>query len=107
MSDWVSYAVSGTACAYIISFNVIFCFPYAMPVDAQSMNYSCVMVGGLTIILTAWYFWKRTRGYVGPRVALEAVNNEVARVNMDLIAESEKTPRVLALADIGINSAEK
>ena len=72
--------VSGIACAYIIVLNVIYCFPYAMPVDAQSMNYSVVIVGGLTIALTAWYFWKRTRGYVGPRVVLEAVDHEVERV---------------------------
>ena len=77
MPGSIGYVVPGIACAYIVVFNVVYCFPFAMPVNAQSMNYSVVMAGGLTIILTAWYFWKRTRGYVGPRVVLEAVDHEV------------------------------
>lgn len=72
----VAYTVTGTACAYIIVFNVVFCFPYALPVDAASMNYSCLMAGGLTLFVMLWYLWKRNHGYVGPRVLLEA-NNEV------------------------------
>ena len=42
------------------------------------MNWSVVMVGGVTIFMTLWYLWKRTHGYEGPQVALEA-NNEVAK----------------------------
>lgn len=38
MPSPVAYIVTGTACAYIIVFNVIFCFPYALPVDAASMK---------------------------------------------------------------------
>lgn len=67
-----AYTVMGLACAYIIVFNVIYCFPYALPVNAQTMNYSCLMSGGLTIFVLVWYLWKRTHGYVGPRVILEA-----------------------------------
>jgi choline transport protein len=65
----------GVVCAYIIVFNVIYCFPYALPVNAQTMNYSCLMAGGLTIFVSAWYLWKRSHGYVGPRVVLDANNN--------------------------------
>jgi choline transport protein len=68
----IAYTVMGTACAYIIVFNVIYCFPYALPVNAQTMNYSCLMSGGMTIFVSVWYLWKRTHGYVGPRVVLEA-----------------------------------
>ncbi|KAF2717998.1 putative choline transport protein [Polychaeton citri CBS 116435] len=70
-SPW-SYIVYGIASAYIIVFNVIYMFPYALPVDATTMNYSCVMTGGITILLSLWYLWKRTRGYKGPAVLQEA-----------------------------------
>jgi len=72
------YIVTGIASAYIIVFNVIYCFPYAMPVDAATMNYSCLMSGALTIFVSIWYLWKRDHGYVGPHVLLEA-NDEVIR----------------------------
>jgi choline transport protein len=83
MPGFVGYLISGTACAYIIVFNVIYMFPYALPVDAAHMNYSCLMTGGLTIFISIWYFWKRNRGYVGPRVLLEA-NNDVIKGVVDL-----------------------
>jgi choline transport protein len=66
------YTVMGLACAYIIVFKVIYCSAYALPVNAQTMNYSCLMFGGLIIFVSAWYLWKRTHGYVGPRVVLQA-----------------------------------
>jgi choline transport protein len=46
-------------------------FPYSLPVDETTMNYSCVMVGGITILLTLGYVWKRKHGYIGPQVAFE------------------------------------
>ena len=72
------YIITGIASAYIIVFNVIYCFPYAMPVNAATMNYSCLMSGGLTIFVSIWYLWKRDHGYVGPHVLLEA-NDEVIK----------------------------
>lgn len=79
MKGLLGYAVLSIACAYIIVFNVIYMFPYALPLDLDlTMNWSCVMSGGLTIFITLWYLYKRNHGYVGPRVALEA-NNEVKR----------------------------
>jgi len=78
MPGLLGYVITGIACAYIIVFNVIYCFPYAMPVNAATMNYSCLMSGGLTIFVSIWYLWKRDHGYVGPHVLLEA-NDEVIK----------------------------
>lgn len=79
MHGWVGYAVIGTACVYIVVFNVIYLFPYALPLDLDlTMNWSVVMAGGLTIFISLWYLYKRNHGYVGPRVAMEA-NDEVLR----------------------------
>ena len=79
MKGATGFIVIGIACAYIIVFNVIYLFPYALPVDVgATMNWSVVMVGGVTIFMTLWYLWKRTHGYEGPKVALEA-NDEVVK----------------------------
>lgn len=79
MRGWIGYAVTGSACAYIIVFNIIYLFPYALPLDLDlTMNWSVVMVGAITIFVSLWYLWKRNHGYVGPQVALEA-NNEIAK----------------------------
>ena len=84
------YIVTGTASAYIILFNVIYMFPYAMPVDAATMNYACVMTGGITIILAAWYLWKRSHGYVGPRVVLDASDDIMKGVSKEEMEEKRR-----------------
>jgi choline transport protein len=33
-----------------------FSFPYTMPLTAQNMNYTCVVVGGLPILILMWWF---------------------------------------------------
>lgn len=75
MPDYVFYPVASIACAYIIVFNVLYMFPYSYPVDVELMNYACVMTGGVTILLTGWYLWKRSHGYEGPKVAMDADND--------------------------------
>jgi amino acid transporter len=66
------YILAAIASSYILAFAVIFCFPYAMPVDDVTMNYTCVTTGGFTIFTGAWYLWKRSHGYVGPKILLGA-----------------------------------
>ena len=56
----------GLALAYIAVFIVIFCFPYALPVSAGTMNYSSLITGGLTMFISGWWLWKGSRGYIGP-----------------------------------------
>ncbi|EUC48298.1 hypothetical protein COCMIDRAFT_34174 [Bipolaris oryzae ATCC 44560] len=38
---------------------VFFSFPYSMPVQVASMNYTCVVVGSLPILIVTWWFWIR------------------------------------------------
>lgn len=74
------YVIGGLACAYIIVFNgVIYFFPFSLPVTAVGMNYSVVIVGGLTAILVPLYFWKVRCGYEGPRVVQEASDAVIMR----------------------------
>lgn len=81
------------AIAYMIAFDVIYMFPYTMPVDAHGMNYSCVMAGGITILLSLWYLWKRKHGYVGPQVALSAKDDVMVGTVGLTQAEEEATRR--------------
>lgn len=66
MKGMIGYVVNAISSLYIISFIVIYCFPAALPVDAASMNYSCLITGGLTTFVAAWWF-VRQHDYVGPR----------------------------------------
>ncbi|KAF2839268.1 choline transport protein-like protein [Patellaria atrata CBS 101060] len=76
MPNKVAYTFMCISCSYIIVFVVIFCFPYAMPVTAQTMNYSCVTTGGFTLLVSIWWMWKRNKGYVGPKVLVREVVRE-------------------------------
>jgi choline transport protein len=68
----IGFVVNGISCLYIIAFTVIFCFPFALPVDAQTMNYTCLMTGGLTLTVAVFWFWRR-KEYLGPHfVPLES-----------------------------------
>jgi len=65
MKGATGFIVNGVACLYILTFIAIFCFPFAMPVDAKTMNYTCLITGGLSVFIAMFWFW-RQEGYVGP-----------------------------------------
>ncbi|KAF2200264.1 amino acid transporter [Delitschia confertaspora ATCC 74209] len=64
------YTVSVIGCAYMACFMVIYCFPYGVPFSAKSMNYSCLISGGLTVLVGGWWGWVRNRGYEGPQALM-------------------------------------
>lgn len=66
MRGWVGYAVNGLSCAYLAVWFVIYTFPYYLPTDARSMNYSCLIWGGLTILVGLWWLIGARKGYEGP-----------------------------------------
>ena len=80
MPDRWAYPTLTITCLYIAAFNVIYCFPYTLPTSVQSMNYSSVISGGLTIIVGVYYLWKRNHGYKGPQVAMEIEEDEAVAV---------------------------
>ncbi|KAL2070513.1 hypothetical protein VTL71DRAFT_13539 [Oculimacula yallundae] len=73
MGHYLGYIVNGVACAYILVFAVIYCFPYAKPFDAVSMNYASLITGSMTIFAAVWWVVKGG-SYIGPRALL---NDEV------------------------------
>ena len=66
MKGGIGYAVNSISVLYIMAFIVIFCFPFALPVTAKTMNYACLITGGLTVFVAG--FWVIRKGsYVGPQ----------------------------------------
>jgi choline transport protein len=72
MKGATGFIVNGISCLYIMAFVVIFCFPFAIPFDAATMNYTCLITGGLTVLVAIFWFL-RSADYVGPHfVPLES-----------------------------------
>ncbi|PNS14164.1 Choline transport protein [Sphaceloma murrayae] len=80
MPNAIAYPLLALANGYIISFIVIFCFPAALPFDAVTMNYVSVVIGGITIFISVWWFIKSKRGYQSPT---ELVMKSMGVVSID------------------------
>lgn len=66
------FIVNGIASLYIIAFVIIFCFPFLMPVDAATMNYTSLITGALSLLVGVFWFWRKGN-YEGPHfVPLES-----------------------------------
>ena len=50
------WLVNGVTVAWLIFAVIFFSFPYSMPVQVPSMNYTCVVVGSLPIMVSLWWF---------------------------------------------------
>ncbi|SJM88853.1 related to choline transport protein [Zygosaccharomyces bailii] len=68
MGKW-GYAINIISCMYIVVFFVIYCFPYALPVAADDMNYTSVMTCGLGVLVSIWWFIHGRGQYKGPVIA--------------------------------------
>lgn len=66
MKGPLGFIVNGVSCLYIMAFIVIFCFPAAMPFNAATMNYTCLITGGLSIFVAIFWFFIQ-KEYEGPK----------------------------------------
>lgn len=66
MTGYLGYVVNIWACGYLIIWFVVYSLPYALPTNAENMNYSSLIWGTFTIAVSAlWYFGVR-KTYVLP-----------------------------------------
>lgn len=64
----LGFVFNTIACAYMIVWFVIYCFPYYLPTDAVSMNYASLLWGGFTVFIALWWLFKARKGYEGPPI---------------------------------------
>ncbi len=67
-------AINVYAAAYTLLTVVFAFFPATIPVTAQSMNYSCVVYGGVVILGILFYAVWGHKKYKGPETRLEFVH---------------------------------
>jgi amino acid transporter len=67
LGKW-GYGINAVAVITIIFFNIIFCFPYALPVETATMNYNSVILAGVVTLTTLWWFVHALRNYSGPKL---------------------------------------
>lgn len=54
MGRW-GWLVNGVTVCWLLFAIVFFSFPYSMPVTVENMNYTCVVVGGLPLLILGWW----------------------------------------------------
>lgn len=80
MGKW-GYGINAVAFVTIIFFNIIFCFPAALPVETSTMNYNSVILVGVTALTAFWWFVYAARHYEGPKLGGFEENEEERRLS--------------------------
>lgn len=62
------FLVNGLTIALIIFFNVMFCFPYALPVEVSAMNYNSVILVGVVMLTGLWWVFYAAKHYDAPKL---------------------------------------
>ncbi|CBF78474.1 hypothetical protein AN7392.2 [Aspergillus nidulans FGSC A4] len=55
MGKW-GWLVNSVTVGWLLFAIIFFSFPYNMPVTVENMNYTCVVVGGIPILILVWWF---------------------------------------------------
>ncbi|MCJ1475812.1 hypothetical protein MMC13_004476 [Lambiella insularis] len=77
----LGFFVNGVAVVLIVFFNIMFCFPYTFPAQVATMNYNSVILVGVLIITTAWWFIHARRNYPGPKLSSLYVDGKVVTLD--------------------------
>ena len=88
LKSWLGFAMNFVACGYMLTWFVIYSFPVALPVNAQNMNYACLIWGGLTIFVAVWWVMGAHKNYEGP-----ATTGGVSQVDLVRRASMEARKR--------------
>lgn len=66
--------VNGTAVAWVVFLDVLYCFPTVRPVTAQNMSYVTVVVTGLLSFVVILWFTTKRGTFTGPQINVELMN---------------------------------
>ena len=84
------YLLAITSCSYLVVWMVIYCFPYAQPFGPETMNYSSVIVSGLTMAVATWYIFICRRGYVGPGLLVKEAEQRIVEAEEAIVDVREE-----------------
>ncbi|KAH9893031.1 amino acid transporter [Xylariomycetidae sp. FL2044] len=62
------YAINITAVLFITLFDILYCFPYALPTSIEAMNWNSVILVGTVVLSGIWWAAHAARHYPGPKV---------------------------------------
>jgi hypothetical protein len=62
------FLLNTVACAYIVVSFVIYSFPYTLPTNPESMNYTIVITCGMTILVGVWWVIYGRKNFEGPQL---------------------------------------
>jgi choline transport protein len=72
LSSTIGWAVNAIAMVYMLVFGVFFCFPTVYPPEANTMNWSSVILVGVFLISSVGYVTWGRNSYAGPSGAVLA-----------------------------------
>ena len=65
-------AINAYACVYMVAMIFFSLWPPSQPVDAENMNYSCLVTGAVVIFATVYYWVRGRKEYTGPVVEVRS-----------------------------------
>ncbi|MCJ1417718.1 hypothetical protein MMC32_004063 [Xylographa parallela] len=89
----LGYFVNAVSVILIIFFNIMFCFPYSFPPLVATMNYNSVILVGVLVITTAWWFAHARKHYPGPKLTSLYVDGKVVTLDAPEGPPDEKTEK--------------
>ncbi|KAK6859746.1 Choline transporter [Apiospora arundinis] len=78
MGKRVGWVINGLAVLFIVLFDVLFCFPFAIPTTKDTMNYNSVILVGVVFLSAIWWVMHATRHYPGPKVMKLYIHDDAA-----------------------------
>jgi amino acid transporter len=60
--------------AFLVFTSIFLLFPVSQPVTAKNMNYASTVLGGVTILITIYYFIRARKTFTGPMLILQGVS---------------------------------
>ncbi|KAI1136099.1 amino acid transporter [Hypoxylon sp. FL0543] len=75
------YVINSIAILLITMFDILFCFPYAIPTTVESMNYNSVILVGTVALSALWWIIHASRHYPGPKVMQLYIHDDGAPIS--------------------------
>ncbi|KAH6953350.1 amino acid permease-domain-containing protein [Fusarium avenaceum] len=72
----LGFFLNGITLMLIVVFDIFFCFPVGIPFDSTTMNYNSVILCGLCLLISVWWFASASKHYPGPSFHQTHIDDE-------------------------------